>query len=229
VTGNAPNYPEYSLEELIQARESIDANRYPERVDAIEAEIAKRKEEGPAEPQGTPAEERAVRRNTKIAVKVVAVVQILGGLYALGTWGYGLLANPEGAKAIGSALTPALVALMTFLAIVFAASVLAGILLLMDREAGIRLSIVLLGLQIVSFNVAEYLYQVVVGAAVYAYVRAWHVSVGIMLTSQGHIYLGNAEGPSYVAINVLAAGMISVLLAYRIDVLDIRKLREIFR
>lgn len=229
MSGDGPNYAAYTLDELYEARDSVDRARYPDRGEAIEAAIARRREEQPGEPRLTPAEERAARRNTTIAVKTVGVVQILGGLWALGTLGYGLLANPEGTRALWEALNPGLAALMAFLAIVFPASVVAGILLLMDREAGIRLSLMLQGLQIVSFNVSGYLYQVVVGAAVYAYVRAWRVGVEFKLMSQGHLYLGNAEGPSYVAVNILAAVMISALLAHRIDALDIRKLKEIFR
>jgi hypothetical protein len=203
-----PDYESYSLDELEDARRFLDVEAFPERAALIDAEIEKRRKDRPPPP---PIEHQPVSRRI---VRVIAVWEVIAGILTLRLFTVSIL---QGTPPPGAAGMLGFIAIHLFVAALAVLSAFAGIQLWRQRNLGLRLSILVQGLQSISFRIAGFTYFVVLGGAFIGAVQSdlWF-SGELFIESKLAIHWAAAKAPWLLGINFVAAACLGVLFNPRI-------------
>jgi hypothetical protein len=139
----------------------------------------------------------------------IAAFEIIGGLSCLGALATGDLW--QGANPIP--LTSAVSILLTLvLAVLSAGAVGAGVLLVMRRAIGWKLSRTLQAIQLVQFDILGVRFVFALGASVTVGMRSWELIFGYHFGSDAALLIGGAVGPFTLVTNAIAVVLFALLL-----------------
>jgi hypothetical protein len=191
----APDYTTYSLEELKDAGNWLDAEHFPERAEAIEREIARRAEQ--AEATDLSGNE-AAKSNPVRLLRGVAILEIVGGVIGIAAslW-YIYLVTVQSPHWL-------LYLFITVFLGLYSLSIVGGILLWRLHRLGFLLSRLTQALQVIGFTHPIFSYSYVVGGAILVSFRWFHFSINFKAGSYFTAYYNIENAQGSVTVNVFA-------------------------
>ena len=202
--GQTPDYTKYGLEALYDVHRWIDAQRYPERAQAVEREINRQ--------LTLPQYKRAARKPIPIRLfrRAVATAEMIGGTLGIvsvlsTSWSMFAIGNSPQNRTLGIVLG------LFGVFVLYAVTVVAGRELFRHRRSGLVLSGAVLGLQAVSFRVFGIVYEVALPASVYVYLPSGEVT--FRLNSHWGFGWAQTAAPMFFGINLAVLAMLVLTFA----------------
>ena len=192
----APDYSTYSLSGLRDARAHVDEERYPDRVAALDREIAVRTRDAPA------------HEATEATWRVVDLTKRGAGMYLVLSGVLSLAGVADATMRVGEMSSPHDAVVATF---IYGVMVLAGLSVLKRRDTGLWMGVVVLYLQFPMLRIGHLLYAVT--AVPRVELSIWP-SLGFSVTRGAVTTLSwRAEAqPLYIGINVVAGAFAAALV-----------------